>query len=524
MELIYNNPFRIAGVLANASTKEIQRNKTKISHYAGVGKAINFENDFLFLGRLDRNDKAAALAFAQLQQNKDKLKHSLFWFLYKGPHDLPAFSYLAQGDKDKAIEIWEKVINGREINSQNFSYFSNLGTLKLLSPILSDIQEGIGLKIKLIESSHFEKFVHLVADETFSIDKKIQANFFVDDLLQMYDFKYKGNNAISLFERCNGSTHQYLTQKLAEDPLHKVEFQIGTARNNRKSNKAGANEAGHNLYVLTQTDFSSLKSIIGEKDIRYKTIADNLAKEILQCAIDYFQHLKDSEDPSEKSLRLIRFASFIAVGPQLKERIQDNKESIEDWAQTAAIQKEIKFITTELSEFQNKTDTTNNAQQLIHKCKPKLLTIKSKLGVSDEFYLNISSAVVNNAQGMLVSVVNSEQEKLGTAYDHEKMLIFLKLKQVLQEAVIASNSLGTLDMNPDLRSRYNTNHSTLKNLVSQLGDPGIPAGRPTPRPTSRPNTSSGKTVETFSTSDGIPPIAYIIGVVILFIILANACS
>src|SRR5690606_22829213 len=141
------------------------------------------------------------------------------------------------------------------------------------------------------------------------------------------------------------------------------------------------------------------------------------------CGIDYFQSYKDYMDPSEKSLRLIRYAGLIAVGPQLKERIQDNKESIEDWAQTATIQDEIKFITNELSEFQNKTDSPNNAQQLIHKCKPKLLTIKNKLGANDEFYLNISSAVVNNAQGMLVSVVNSEQEKFGNTSNSETKLL-----------------------------------------------------------------------------------------------------
>lgn len=534
MELILNNPYRIAGVYSNASTKEIQKNKTKITHYAGVGKAVNFENDFEFLGAINRDFSTVTAAFAQLQQNKDKLKHSLFWFVKNGHYDTIALEYLAQGNKEKATEIWEKVTSGRDIDKKNFSYFNNLGTLKLMSAQLTEIQDGIENKIKLIESSNFKNFVQLVADETFLFDNKTQAKLLVDDLLQMYNYIYKGKDAISLFAKCNGSTHQYLSQKLAEEPLHNIEGHIEATKKSRKSNKASAFQAGHNLYVVTQTDFSSLKTILGERDIRFKNIADNLAKEILQCAIDYFKELRDSLDPSKKSLRLIRFASFIAVGSQFKERINDNKKSIEDWAQTAAIQTEIKFITNELSAFQNKTDSPNTAQQLVHKCKPQLTIIKNKLGATDDFYLNISSAVANNAQGMLVSAVNSEQEKLeGVHSNDSKILLIFKFKEVLQEALVVSTSLGSLDMNQELRSRYRTNHSTLKSLVSQLNVPS--SGRnPRTRPSSGPSRSHGgtnngsnrstKTVETFSANDGLPPWVYIVGVIILFIIFANACS
>jgi hypothetical protein len=521
MDLIHYNPYRTAGVYSNATNKEIQRNKSKITSYANIGKDLSFGTDFNFLKVLNRDTPTANKAFAQLQQNQDKLKHSLFWFINSGSFDSTALEHLEKGNKEKAIEIWKKVTEGKEVTAKNFSYFSNLGTLNLASSFLSDIQVGIEAKVKLLESGNFPLFAKLVTDNTYLIDQKLQSEQFIDEILLQFKQKYNGSEAISLFSLCNGSIQKYLTGKLAEEPIHFINNKIETTKRNRKLDKKESYQYGLLLYRTTKTTITELKKIIGVNDLRYKSSADNLSKEILQCGIDYFQEYKAITDPSTKSLELIKYAGFMAFGSQIKERIKDNKDSIEDWAQTAAIQEEIKFITTELSEFQNKTDTTYNAQQLIHKCKPKLLTIKSELGAKDEFYLNISSAVVNNAQGMLVSVVNSEQEKLGSSNIYEsKILIIIKLKQILQEALLVSNSLGSLDMNPELRSRYNSNHATLKSLASQLGD----TGSPNTRPTSRPNTSSGKTVETFSANEGIPPFVYIIGVIILFIILANACS
>ncbi|MFN4763697.1 hypothetical protein ACKGJN_11275 [Gillisia sp. Q332] len=531
MDLIHYNPYRTAGVYSNATTKEIQKNKSKITSYANIGKDLRFGTDFNFLRVLKRDTPTADKAFAQLQQNQDKLKHSLFWFINSGSFDSTALEYLENGNKEKAIEIWKKVTDGKEVTAKNFSYFSNLGTLNLASSFLSEIQVGIAAKVKLIESGNFPLFAQLVTDDTYLIDQKLQSKQFIDEILLQFQQKYSGSEAISLFSLCNGSIQKYLTGKLAEEPLHFINNKIETTKRKRKLDEKESYQYGLLLYRTTKTTITELKKIIGVNDLRFKSSADSLSKEILQCGIDYFQEYKAITDPSTKSLELIKYAGFMAVGSQIKERIHDNKKTIEDWAQTAAIQEEIKFITTELSEFQNKTDTTNNAQQLIHNCKPKLLTIKNKLGATDEFYLNISSAVANNAQGMLVAAVNSAQEKLGSSNSYDsKILIILKLKQILQEALAVSNSIGSLDMNPELRSRYNGNHSTLKSLASQIGDSGSPTPRPTPPPvrtTGRQNTGSNnstKTVETFSANEGIPPFVYIIGVIILFLILANACS
>lgn len=331
MKSILENPFRLAGLMANASEKEIQKQKSKITKYASIGKQIDSEFDFPFLGKIDRSEESVKKAFSDIEQNHDKVKQALFWFLKTNPFDETSINYLINNDKEKAIEIWEKVTNGKEVNSKNFSCFSNIGTLKLLSDSKDEIREGLEAKFKMIESPSFTDFVHTVADQTYTIDNKRQAEQFVDDILRQFKGKFSSSDTIKLFNNCNGSTQKYLSLKFTEEPLHKIESQIESTRNKRKSDKSGAYELGLKLFVNCKDDLSMLKSLLGESDLKYKMVADNLAKEIMQCGIDYFKAWEDTKDPAVEGIKLLKHAKSIATSQQTIDRIDSNLEGMEEF-------------------------------------------------------------------------------------------------------------------------------------------------------------------------------------------------
>ncbi|HMO40015.1 MAG TPA: hypothetical protein PKC76_11245 [Saprospiraceae bacterium] len=348
MKLIQDNPYRIAGILANASEREVVRQKGKITRYAPIGKQVKSEFDFSFLPNVDRTDaNAVNKAFSGIEQNQDKVSQSLFWFLKVNPFDETAITHLINGDKDKAIEIWEKVTDGKEVNSKNYSCFNNVGTLKLLGNSKEEIKAGIEAKIKLIESTSFANFVHTVADQTYTIDNQKQAEKFVDDLLKQFKGKYSNTDTLKLFSNCNGTTQKYLSQKFTEEPLHKIETQIESTKNKRKFNKSGAYEFGVKLFESCKADLATLKSLLGTSDLKYKMIADNLAKEVMQCGIEYFKELQEKKDPTEEGLELLNYAKSIAIGSQTLERIKSNIEAIEEFkdkeiSQAIALLKSVK--------------------------------------------------------------------------------------------------------------------------------------------------------------------------------------
>ena len=373
MKLIQDNPYRIAGILANSSEKELQKQKSRITKYASIGKQVDSELDFPFLGNIDRSESSITKAFSGIEQNQDKVSHSLFWFLKANTFDETAINYLINGDKDKAVEIWDKVTNGKEVTSKNFSCFNNIGTLKLLSNSKDEIKEGLEAKIKLIESTQFANFVHTVADQTYTIDNQKQTEKFIDDVLEQFKGKYSSSDTLNLFSNCNVTTQKYLSQKFTEEPLHNIESQIESTKNKRKTNKSGAYELGLKLFVNCKDDLATLKSLLGTSDLKYKMIADNLAKEVMQCGIDYFKELQDVKDPSEEGLKLLKYAKSIAVGSQTKERIDSNIGGMEEFKE--------KDITQAIMLLKSVKEAYENAYNEIVKMAKKQLGIYEE----DEF-------------------------------------------------------------------------------------------------------------------------------------------
>uniref|UniRef100_UPI004048D1EA CFI-box-CTERM domain-containing protein n=1 Tax=Algoriphagus sp. TaxID=1872435 RepID=UPI004048D1EA len=333
MKLIQENPYRIVGILSNTTAKEIQGRKVKITAFAKVGKQVSSEFDFPFLNSIEKDHNCIEKAFSAIQQSKEMLDNSLFWFLKTNSFDETAITYLINGDKNKAIEIWERVTLDKEVTSKNFSCFNNVGTLKLLGETQTEIKQGIQAKLKLIESSYFTNFVHNVAGEAFIIDNQKQLKHFVNVLIGQLKGKFSNREIITIFENCNDEIQKNLLEKFTEESTYKIESALEITKKKRNQSKIDAYKFGTQLYNDCKLEFEQLKSLLGVNDLKYKLIADNLAKEIMQCGIDYFnesQRNDSAENYLENAMRLNKLADSIAVGKLLKDRVKDSIETLEN--------------------------------------------------------------------------------------------------------------------------------------------------------------------------------------------------
>ena len=88
---------------------------------------------------------------------------------------------------------------------------------------------------------------------------------------------------------------------------------------------------------------------------------------------------------------------------------------------------------------------------------------------TNDFYLQISSAVANNALGMIVTVINNAQKPSSSPYSSLSPLAnMIDLKTKIDSAINVMNKIGGLDMTLSKRNRYNTNKSTLNNIKTQV--------------------------------------------------------
>lgn len=333
MKLITENPYRIAGTLSNTSEKDLLKQKSKIKRFSEVGKAIISDYDFSFLTPIPRENGNIDKAFSDIEQNQDKVNHALFWFLNVNTFDETAINYLKNGDKEKAIEIWGKITDGKDVSSKNFSAFNNIGTLYFLGNSDQGIKKGIEAKIKLLESEYFKDFAYTVADETFTIDQPKQIEIFVEELLNQFKGNYSNAETMDLFSNCNGAAQKYLSKRFTEGPIHKIEAQIEQTKAKRVKNKENAFRFGKELYQNTKSELALLKQFLGSTNAQYKLLADNVAKEILQCSIDYFNESQENDIDSEylaDAMQLAKLADSVAVNSITKGRIKDSISTLEE--------------------------------------------------------------------------------------------------------------------------------------------------------------------------------------------------
>jgi len=484
MNIIKQNPFRILGLTGNATEKELQKQIGIIKRYAEVGKTKSFDYDFEFIGDFTRNSDEIQQASNSIEQAHKKLLYSLFWFVKNNQFDEIAFNNLKEKETDKAIEIWNKTLK-EEITSKNYSSYLNLSTLYIALSTIDDqielqkLQAGISLKGNLINSESLKDFSKLVTGNGIANDPIEISKKFVDEVIELlkpYLNKRNGistNDLISLFNTFPASIKKYISAKFTEIPISSIENKIEKTTRKRKDNPRDAEEHGEELYKSTKSDITILKKLMGASNVQFQMIANKLANEILQCSIDFFNKHRDENsefDPGDDAIKITKYAKSIGATGHTKDRIIEAMTSIQEWVddkpnreRQEVIAEDLAFVTNKLQRFQNLSNSIENARDIVVSCKPKLTNIKNELGSYDDFYLQISSAVVGNALGMIIEVVNNAQS--GLEYNRAKLLL---LPDIVSSAVSALERMESYDMISEVRNRYNTNKRTINGINSQL--------------------------------------------------------
>ena len=448
LDIITNNPFRILGVYSSAKQADILRNANKMKAYLSVGRDISFPSDLNYLiPTVTRGPESAAKAQTEINLPADKIRYALFWFCSAGAVDDVGLNNLISENSAKAIEIFEKK-----------SSFASILNLAVLSVAQQQYSSAATLYSQLIHNAIYRtSLLRTVCDETFQMSEDTLIHIVIDELLKVE----KPLSLISAFSDSNDKA--YVSEKALSDPLAKINSEIAKAKSVSASDAEDSLRAGKALIRNTKTALNTVRSLVGVSSTQYQSAADNLAKQILQCGINYFNNSDDDNDV-ENALELQQYALNIAVGKLVKDRCKQNVDILLKKKEQSAYEKDLAAIAGELKSFQSAVPSISRARTLVNNCKPHLAVIKSNLGQYDEFYLKISSAVANNALGMLISVVNAAQSSSSVAYS----IVFGTLSSTIDDAINAMSLIGSLDMTVQERSHFDQNNSTLKSLKSSL--------------------------------------------------------
>jgi hypothetical protein len=481
MQIITHNPYRILGILANASAREKERQLRQIKQYLEAEQQPP-QNDYSFpaLGTINRTLENVTDAASKLNLDSDKMNAALFWFWKENEiTDEPAIDALKEGNINSAIQIWGKLIletkaDGKKywkaVTNKNYSAFHNLSIVAILNNKNDSLQKAICANLKFLESDFWQKLKEQVTDNTYNISKKELQLMFLNSLTT--EDKVNISDVVKIIKDMDFSAKQDFLKNISQKFTANINSQIETARKSCTANKQNAATTGENLYKNTKDDLAQLKEIFGVQDFSYSNMADKVANGILQCGIDYFNHYREtSTDPSNAFMELVKIAKSIAVGSVCKQRCDENLSGLKEWIDDRPNREKQNRIKTDLdsliatiNRYENKEENIYNAQSLINDAKPNLKNIKLILGSRDAFYLKLSTNVALQAQNFIIHEVNTVIEGRQSSYYR------YELKSVLERAWEVTLLIGSLDLERDFRAkRYNPNRETLKRLWEQVG-------------------------------------------------------
>lgn len=480
-DLIINNPYRVLGVYTNSPLKERVANQNRLNAFAKVGKEVSFPEDFanIIQEKPTRTTESITAATTAINLDRDKLKHSLFWFVKTSVTDDIALKYLQTGNVDKTKEILGK--------KESFTTLINRGVLAFIE---DDLDTGFSCISKVIHTESYRMDLLLaIGVAKLDILESEVAELFITELLK----EIPAQNL--LYVALNAEDKAIIGKKALETPLSTINAAISVAKAADSKNAQESLSAGTKLMNSTKKALEDVKNIAGVSSVQYQIVADNLAKQILQCGINYYNHAReeDMESP-RKAMELQGYALKIAVGKLTKDRCRDNcdtlRKAIADMP-PVEVADEVRKIKEELRKFCQLPDKISHAITLINNTKPLLATIKVKLGSANPFYLSLSTRVVGNALHNVIEEVNQavspiekavrkaewEAKVVAAMVDRDELLLRtylsnkeIALDSVFREAWIAQCLMDSFDMEQDFRNkRYNPNRETLKNICDKMG-------------------------------------------------------
>jgi hypothetical protein len=340
MEATTLNPYRILGVLAGATNREIIKQANNLKRYLAAGVELPEDYSFAKIDDFQRTIENIDDAMRRNDTDQKKIENALFYFWCGNEIiDAPAFDALKEGDMKTAIEIWFNLIiatkeddtkSWKTVTQKNASAFHNYFVANSMQNKLSIA--ALQAQMKFLESNFYSDFLIKVVDTTCNISKKELQLRFLNVLLAEKEIKID-KLAVNCFGNIDFEAKDDFLRIISKKNIEEITIQLNMADSACKASKAKAAIAGETLYNNTKDSLAQLKSIFGDQNFSYNNVADKVATKILECSIDFFvdsQEKKADNNFIDKALTLIEFAKNIACGNAVKDQIATTAEAINE--------------------------------------------------------------------------------------------------------------------------------------------------------------------------------------------------
>ncbi len=463
MELVLNNPFRVLGLPATASTRDITKRISDLETFAELGKAKTYPHDFPGLGTLDRSLEAIKDAARKIEQAEGRLFHSFFWFRAGDSVDELAFESLEAGNVDEAVELWNKQLGKK--GAKKYTWRLNRGVLRLFrangrtldKDEMDEALEDLGF---VIDDDLDESIQDVLSGNEVSLDPESLWRRVVDEVVGLVqssaDTPY-GKNALKIVESLwsfPSEARHYVSSKIVNPLIEDVNDAIKVSEELRADGDLEELKAKNQLGKVEKI-IKDLEEVLGEEDIRFQTIANAYADEVCDCAVKALNKFKDPK----LAMSLIQWADSLPSFSSVKSRIEENLEIIQGWVQE---DEEDEIFGELVKKLKLDVYTMTQASNILEDMKRELAKIKAKVGSSDKRYITISSACAHRILGFLIDTVNDAQDSFSSTKN------LTDIQSTIGQATVVTRKLLLLDLDAETRVRVNKNLETIESIDTSV--------------------------------------------------------
>ncbi len=396
--LAENNPYRVLGIYSNSTKKEQLANVSRMAAFLRVQRQISFPTDNI--GSLQaplRTEESVNNASAAIALPAQRLRHALFWFLCSTQEDNEALTKLALGENATAEETW-KTADGA----------SSLHNLALLYFFTEHGEKAVPLLERLYAEYTYE--LGQLIDESLSPTESELIDSFLSELASENPYAVSAIAPYISKDKWKDRLSQYETERLLLFIKDCDEYP-GTTAEERL-------EASQELARKSAPILQNLKLLLGDKNPAYTNLADQVATQILQGAIYYYNKSDETLDVISVSLRVMKLARKVARGKAVRTRCNDNistVQSVMNELPTDEMGTEGQEVYSLIKAMKHKAPTIGEVRAMLNITQPYLKALKERLGKQHSAYLGLSSLVVKHALLELVDVLNNALKRVNEA-------------------------------------------------------------------------------------------------------------
>lgn len=467
-EVISHNPFRVLGVYCNASQREIQSNAARIKRFLEIGKQPSFQTDFNeVLPPIERTQEMVDKALSQISQPKEKLAFALLWFSKpRCEQHKNAEALLRNNKADEACEL---------LLHNSGGFITMLGPYLTLSHHRSNCDFSLIDFAHIVHSYYSQKEYTDNNDNLVKLDKSLFEEICGDNFdisedecqILLFDKLMTFVKPTHLWASANGihfskPVIEHLFSMSIGKNIANINSKVAAIKTVDKKDSPRILKAAKELKHKTEQDIAAIDDYLPPSDVRYISVHDALADQILQSAIDSYNHAENTSTVARDVYALMQYAGELAKGDLVKNRCEDNIKVVKkvvDELPPAGLETADKQLFAAVTRARNSSDTIEKAKELLKEAEPHLFKINlAHLTENNKdlakhilaYFTKVSTVIANVCLNKIIEDVNSSRSNKS------------------QQAWTIIQALNQLPLDPEFRkARYDENVDILIKNMSQ---------------------------------------------------------